>query len=182
MKFIITILLLANLLIADKNIKYDIFFSKYYNDYFYIYKTFYSYKIIKAQSITESNLNPMAVSQVGAMGLMQIMPATERQLKNELKINTQKAAFNIEQSIKMGVFYDYKLFNNWKAKRELKDRYQLTFASYNAGIGHLIKAQQKCQCNDYNGIIKELPHITGIHSKETIDYVKRIFDNYEKIK
>jgi len=75
------------------------------------------HSVIKA----ESNYNPSAISRVGARGLMQLMPATARQLG----VNN---AFNPKDNIEGGVKY----------LRYLQDKFQdpvLALAAYNAGEG-----------------------------------------------
>jgi soluble lytic murein transglycosylase-like protein len=79
------------------------------------------HSVIKA----ESNYNPNAVSPVGASGLMQLMPATARQLG---VLN----AFNPKDNIEGGVKY----------LRYLQDKFQdpvLALAAYNAGPGSVEK-------------------------------------------
>lgn len=164
--------------------KYDKHFKKAYNKYFYAYKPFYSYNIIKAQSIQESSLKQMAVSYVGASGLMQLMPGTYNDLKK--RVNVSDNIFDVKTNIELGVYYDRQLFNNWRSKRPLMDRYKLTFASYNAGLGHILKAQKLCNsrgssCNLYDNIILNLKDITGHHHKETEGYVKNIFKYYYRL-
>lgn len=168
-----------------KNYKYDAKFAKEYNKYFYQYKHIYDYRIIKAQSIQESSLKPNAVSYVGASGLMQLMPGTYKGLIKQTKRNeAYNSIFDEDLNIELGVYYDYKLFKNWKSQRPLKDRFQLTFASYNAGLGHLINSQKLCiksgqsGCNLYGNIISHLYKITGHHHKETEGYVHNIFKYY----
>jgi len=52
-------------------------------------------------------------------------------------------------------------------------------ASYNAGMGNLLKAQKKVGGKLlYKEIIQGLPEVTGKHSKETIDYVQKILSYY----
>lgn len=75
------------------------------------------HSVIKA----ESNYNPVAVSTAGARGLMQLMPATARQLGVH-------NAFNPKDNIEGGVKY----------LRYLQDKFQdpaLALAAYNAGEG-----------------------------------------------
>lgn len=170
-----------------KNTKYDLYFIKEYNSQFYFYKDIYNYKIIKAQSMQESRLNPEAKSPVGAFGLMQFMPLTAKQISKELNINISKPEAIPELAIKMGVYYDRKLLNSWKSERTTESRYKLMFASYNAGIGNLLKAQKLCnekkldKCNEYTTIENQLEFITGKYSHETKTYNKRIFEYYTKL-
>jgi len=187
---LIIILAIAQLLQAQSfSKKYDFLFRTEYNKHFYVYKDFYSWKIVKAQAIQESRLKPHVFSPVGAAGLMQIMPATEAQLKKQLGLAAHETALVPDAAIKMGVFYDKSLFNMWKSKRTLESRYQLMFASYNAGAGNLLRAQRKCMawqrnvtglnCNEYKMIEFFLEDITGRHAQETIGYNKRIFMYYK---
>jgi soluble lytic murein transglycosylase-like protein len=73
----------------------------------------------------ESNFNPEAVSPKGAMGLMQLMPATARRFG-------AGDAFDARQNIEAGVKY----------LRFLKDTFQddrLALAAYNAGEGAVLR-------------------------------------------
>ena len=85
---------------------------------------------IRAQIRRESNFNPHAVSPVGAMGLMQLMPATAK----ELGVTDP---FDPEQNINGGVFY---LADQYRHLREIPvhiDRLKFALASYNGGRGYI---------------------------------------------
>ncbi|MCX6610800.1 MAG: lytic transglycosylase domain-containing protein [Acidobacteria bacterium] len=75
--------------------------------------------LVRSVMQVESNFNPNAVSPKGAMGLMQLMPATARQLG-------VTNAFDVRQNIEGGV----------KFLRYLKTKFsddRLVLAAYNAG-------------------------------------------------
>jgi membrane-bound lytic murein transglycosylase F len=67
----------------------------------------------------------------------------------------------------------------WTAKRPFRDRINFTFAAFNAGAGNMLKAQEAAKERGLNpnlwpSILIGLPQVTGKHSKETINYVKKI--------
>ena len=100
--------------------------------------------LVRAVVQVESGYNPYARSPKGAMGLMQLMPATAQQFG-------VRNPFNPIENIRAGVSY----------LRQLLDRYsnneELALAAYNAGPGAVAK---------YGTAVP--PY------KETRDYVSRI--------
>ena len=63
----------------------------------------------------------------------------------------------------------------------MMDRFKLALASYNAGIGHVLKAQSLCDmARLYDEIVPPcLPRVTGTkNSKETIGYTTNIVDRW----
>ncbi len=128
----------------------------------------------KAQLFQESRLDPDAVSPVGARGLAQFMPGTWDQVRRELRLGSAASPHH-DIAIEAGAYYMARLRKGWSSPRPQEDRQQLAQASYNAGMGNLLKAQRACGGpNLYAEIIACLPDITGRHSTETITYVDRI--------
>jgi soluble lytic murein transglycosylase-like protein len=76
--------------------------------------------LIKAIIMAESSFNPRAVSERGAVGLMQLMPQTAMSLG-------VKDCFNPEHNIHAGVKYFKQLLNRFEG--DIK----LALAAYNAG-------------------------------------------------
>jgi len=107
---------------------------------------------IKSIMHIESAFDANAVSRAGAMGLMQLMPATAASY--ELTQNQFEPRSNIEVGV--------------RHMKDLMDRYNgdktLSLAAYNAGAGAVSR---------YNGIP---PY------KETEDYVQKVMGLYEKYK
>ncbi|MCZ6675333.1 MAG: transglycosylase SLT domain-containing protein, partial [Verrucomicrobia bacterium] len=139
----------------------------------------------KAQAIQESHLQPRAESPVGAMGLMQVMPATFQEIRRELGLSN--TPYDPETNIKAGIHYNLKCFNFWIENRSFSEKLKLMFASYNAGPGNILRAQQQvrrtqvCDGKHWDCIQQGLPEVTGRHSQETIQYVEKIEDYYRVI-
>lgn len=145
--------------------KYDRYFKKYTKRYF---GPHFNWKWFKAQAIAESGLKPKIKSHVGARGLMQIMPATYAEIrsKNRQFLNIEEPQWNIAA----GIYYNRGLYRKWRlpALSNLQ-RLFLTFASYNAGYGRILKAKRRA-----GGDIRSWKDIEPYAPTETRNYVKRI--------
>ena len=131
----------------------------------------------KAQAMAESNMDHRAVSPAGARGLMQLMPKTSAEIAKAMQVPDDP--FDPLLCIKMGVYYDRRMWRIFKAEAGL-ERLRFMFAAYNAGAGNIIKAQKQAVPADRLwAVAKELPRITGIgNARETTGYVKRIESFY----
>ena len=132
----------------------------------------------KAQAIAESGLKKDAKSYVGAMGLMQIMPATYAEITKRNR-HIKGSANTPKWNIAAGIYYNRSIWNLFKAKRPFQDRLDFTFGAYNAGKGNIIQAQKRANRSGLNpnlwdSIEQTLPSVTGKHSKETLGYVTKI--------
>lgn len=136
----------------------------------------YDYRLYKAQLWQESRLDPNAVSPAGAVGLSQQMPKTWTQWAPIAGYQGEKRT-DPKASIYTGAAYMAWLIDEWSWPRPTADRYCLAVASYNAGLGNILKAQKIMgNPSSYAEIIKGLPQITGRKSRETIKYVGNILD------
>lgn len=136
------------------------------------------WRIYKALLWQESRFNAQAVSPVGAQGIAQFMPATWAEWAPKAGM-AGKRPYDAEASIITGACYLAHLYGSWHSPRPDIDRICLMLASYNAGLGNLLKAQKKVGGKLlYKEIIQGLPEVTGKHSKETIDYVQKILSYY----
>jgi len=104
------------------------------------------YSIIKAESF----FNHRATSPAGAMGLMQLMPATAKGIAKNLKIKTYSLK-NPCTSITFGTKYLAWL------KRFFKNDYNFMVAGYNAGAGNVKKWQKKIKFTDRDFFIEFIP-------------------------
>jgi len=135
----------------------------------------------KAQLYQESRMDPMAVSPVGARGLAQFMPGTWNDVCRQLGL-TGVSPHDSEPAILAGAYYMSKLAAQWSSPRPETDRWDLARASYNAGLGNILKAQKVAGgAVLYADIIAALPEVTGENSRETITYVERIHRWYKEM-
>lgn len=94
----------------------------------------WDWRLLASLVYQESHFLPTGESWAGAKGLMQLMPATAKRF-GATDLNDPK------QSIKAGVGYLQYLDNYWKKKvPDQKERMKFIFASYNAGLSHIIDA------------------------------------------
>ncbi|OEG71712.1 hypothetical protein ATZ36_13180, partial [Candidatus Endomicrobiellum trichonymphae] len=89
--------------------------------------------LIKAVMKKESNLNPEAVSNIGAVGLMQVMPKTALEIASQLNITdySDKNLKEAEINIILGTYYLKKLLNYYN------NNLILALAAYNAGLANV---------------------------------------------
>ena len=120
----------------------------------------------KAQAMAESSMNPKAVSPAGAIGLMQLMPATSAEIARELNLPDQP--------------FDPLLI--FAQERDL-ERLRFAQGAYNAGAGSIIKAQNLANPPDqWWAIAQVLPRVTGIgNASQTTTYVKRVEAFYREL-
>ncbi len=125
------------------------------------------FAVIKA----ESNFNNNALSNKNAIGLMQIMEETAKDvaLKNSIDINlnnVKEEILNADNNINIGTKYLQILLNRY-------DNIEVALAAYNAGIGTVDNWIEK-------GIIKsDGTDIEKIPYKETNTYVRKILRDYK---
>ena len=159
----------------NKVTQYDHYFSKYSKRNF---GPNFDWRYFKAQAIAESRLKKDAQSQVGAVGIMQIMPRTYAEIVKRSRY-IKGSDNNPHWNIAAGIYYNRSIWNIFKAKRPFQDRLDFMFGAYNAGKGNILKAQRHTMTTELNpnlwaSIEKTLPRVTGKHSKETLDYVNKI--------
>jgi membrane-bound lytic murein transglycosylase MltF len=136
--------------------------------------------MLAAQGYQESGLNQNAKSHVGAVGIMQIMPATGA----ELKVGDIRIA---EANVHGGAKYMDQLMTRYftDAKFDEANRSLFAFASYNAGPGRIASMRKEAQKRGldpdkwFNNVEIVTAEKVGI---ETTTYVRNIYKYYAAYK
>ena len=116
----------------------------------------------------ESAFNPKARSYVGAMGLMQLMPATARVVSTRYAPETAGAnPWDPSTNVALGQAYISSLLN------EVDGNLVRTAAGYNGGPGNVMRWD-----NSLNASQDPLLYIASIPLHETRDFVQRVLTNY----
>lgn len=132
------------------------------------------WRLWKAQLYQESRLDPNARSPVGAEGIAQFMPYTWAEISRQMGLGAVPAT-SAAHAIDAGAFYMANLRAGWKAPRPEADRHNLAMASYNAGMGNILRSQKACgDPPGYEAIMACLHMVTGQHAAETRGYAPSI--------
>ncbi|MBX9796811.1 lytic transglycosylase domain-containing protein [Sphingomonas sp.] len=127
--------------------------------------------MIHAIARQESQFDRAAVSRAGARGLMQLMPATARQISGRLGLAYSGDALttDTDYNIQLGSAYFDLLFNQYGS-------YPLAVAAYNAGGGNVNK-WLAANGDPRTGQIDMIDWIEAIPFSETRNYVQRVLEN-----
>lgn len=134
------------------------------------------YLLMMAEGYQESGLRQDAKSSVGAIGVMQLMPATGQEMK--VGDITQE-----EANIHAGVKYFHSMLDKWFGNEPMTDMNKVlfTFAAYNCGPGRVrqLRAEAKEKGFDPNVWINNVEMITAARvGPETVNYVSNIYKYY----
>ena len=132
--------------------------------------------LMAAQGYQESTLNQNARSPVGAIGVMQVMPATGAELK--VGDITQ-----LEPNIHAGVKYMRFMMDQYFKDEPMDDlnKALFTFASYNAGPGRVRQLRREAEKRGLNpnvwfGNVEQIA--SERIGRETVTYVSNIYKYY----
>lgn len=159
-----------------KNKILKIIYPKTYKEVVSIYKDEYNVdeNLIFAMIKAESKFNNTAVSNKNAIGVMQLMKETAKEvaINNDMEIdydNLEEELLKVDININIGMKYISTLLNKYQNT-------ELALAAYNAGIGTVDNWIEK-------GIVKsDGSDIENIPYKETNNYVRKILRDYKMYK
>jgi membrane-bound lytic murein transglycosylase MltF len=132
--------------------------------------------LMGAQGYQESQLNQNAKSRVGAIGVMQIMPATGK----DMKVGDIRQT---EANIHAGIKYMRWMIDNYYGKEPMTDldKALFAFASYNAGAGRVQQLRREAARRglDPNVWFQNVEYVAAEKiGQETVTYVSNIYKYY----
>jgi membrane-bound lytic murein transglycosylase MltF len=132
--------------------------------------------MLAAQGYQESRLNQQAKSHVGAIGIMQLMPATGA----ELKVGDIRIA---ESNVHAGAKYMDQLMTKYLVDADFDEtnRTLFAFACYNAGPGNIARMRKEAEKRglDPNKWFNNVELVTAEKiGMETTTYVRNIYKYY----
>lgn len=160
----------------------------------YTKKLGWDWRLLAAQVYQESKFDPDAKSWAGAKGLLQIMPATAKEL-GVTDVNDP------EQSLRGGTTYLSQIYDRFTDIPNEIDRIKFTLAAYNCGYAHLRDAQHLADFNKLNPLVwednvdkmllalrfpknfnKDFIKYGYVRGTEPFIYVEQIFDRFQHYK
>ncbi len=154
----------------------------------------WDWRLLASVIYQESNFQPDAESWAGAVGLMQLMPATAEEFGAVDRLNPH-------QSLRAGARYLRYLNQLWgKYVPDDNERLRFVLASYNAGLSHIIDARNlakkygknPARWDDVESFLKQKSNpkyyqdavvMAGYcKCEEPVNYVRDILNRYEEYK
>ena len=150
-------------------------YKREYSEYVTVYSQKYGVPETLIFSVirTESSFDSGAVSSVGAVGLMQLLPDTFTWLTDEILFEHLETGmlYDPETNIRYGTYYLSRLYDRY-------GRWDLALAAYNGGPGNVDKWLADDNYADGEGGLRRIPF------KETRQFVKKVtdaWDMYERL-
>ena len=166
---------------------YDAYFKRYAR------RIGWDWRLLAAQCYQESTFDPEARSWAGAVGLMQIMPATADYLGLPRELMNDP-----ERSIEAATRYLEELEAKFADIHDRAERQNMALASYNGGIHHVHDAMRLCRRDNRSPHLWDdvkqyilrlsepryyqdtLVHHGYMRGRETTEYVDHIRQRYNK--
>ena len=132
--------------------------------------------LMAAQGYQESRLDHSAKSHVGAIGVMQVMPATGK----ELRVGD---ITRLEPNIHAGVKYIRTVVDRYYANEPMDDvnKVLFAFAAYNAGPGRVRQLRREATARGLDGNVwfNNVERVAAERiGRETVTYVSNIYKYY----
>ena len=169
---LLIIVLIIVFLIFARNPILKIIYPRTYEEAVLIYSEKYNVdkNLILAVIKAESNFNENAISNRNAIGLMQLMEETAKDVanKNNIEIaneNIKEELCDVYKNIEIGTAYIASLLQRYQNT-------EVALAAYNAGIGTVDNWIEKGIINKDGSNIENIPY------KETNYYVRKILRDY----
>lgn len=171
---VIVIVLYFGVMFIFKNIFYPQRYKKYVDKYCSLYSIDPDlvYSVIKQ----ESNFNDGSISTKGAEGLMQIMPATAKEVAQNIN-SVDENDFDLmdkETNINIGVKYLAYLIERYNGN------IYIALAAYNAGLGNVDKWFEDDALN-YNNYEKILNNIKFTETQKYVSNIIKYYNMYKKL-
>lgn len=106
----------------------------------------WDWRLISSLVYQESRFDPGERSWAGARGLMQLMPATARELGVSNPLDPV-------ENLRGGTRYLDQLYKRWESIPDSVQRIKFTMASYNCGYGHVLDAQRLAEKYDQDPLV-----------------------------
>lgn len=126
----------------------------------------------------ESEFNVAAISNAGARGLLQLMPATAKSVasRNNINFTAQKLTTDAAYNATLGSFFLAEQLDRFEGS------YVLTIAGYNAGPARAMQWVKKYGDPRGKSLEEVIDWIERIPYSETRNYVQRVMENYQVYK
>ncbi|MCI1274417.1 MAG: transglycosylase SLT domain-containing protein [Clostridiaceae bacterium] len=151
--------------------KYDLRWRLVYPVYYYNIVKYYSdnlgnnVPLMLSLMREESHFDSQAKSEVGASGLMQLMPSTASEIARRHGL-LGYSLFNPNSNIMLGNYY-------YSDLRSFLSGFDVSaVAAYNGGAGAIQRWKSSLYYNDTDEFVEQIPY------EETQDYVKKVFRSY----
>jgi membrane-bound lytic murein transglycosylase F len=154
----------------------------------------WDWRFLSSQIYQESRFDPKAESWAGATGLIQLMPATAK----EVGVSNN---YNPEQNIRGGVKYLDRMRDNFEAVEDSIQKVKFTLAAFNCGAGHVYDAMRLAEkhgknpniwdenveeyilkLKDRKYYLDDVVRHGFVRGREPYNYVRDIFLRYEHYK